>query len=116
MMRRYMMGLLAIVLVMLSASPLLACHHRRRGCGGECGCASTCGSEASCGSSCTSCSTGCTTAIPNVDSASLAAAHTVYTAPVASAGRWQPTPPPQPPTDPHANLALTQSRINAVGK
>ncbi len=113
-MRQLITGLLAIALVTVSTNPLSACHHRRRGCGGECGCASSCSSESNCGGGCSSCNTGCsagcTSAIPSVQGATYAAAPPVYTAPIASVGRRQPTPPPTPPTDPHANLSLAQGR------
>jgi hypothetical protein len=114
MMRRLVMGLLAIAFVSLSASPLTACHHRRRGCEGGCGCTSSCGSASSCSGGCNS---GCTAAnSTGVSTSFTAAAGAVYPAQVASVGRWQPTPPPEPPTNPRANLASAQSRTEDVGK
>jgi hypothetical protein len=110
-MRLFVMGLLTVAVVSLSASPVAACHHRHRGCEGGCGCSSGCGCASTCSSGCSS---GCTAA--NLTAPSYAASGPVYAAPVASVGRWQPTPPAESPTDPRANLASAQSGTTNVGK
>lgn len=104
MMKRLVLALLAAALVVLSTSPIFACHHRHRRGGCESGCASSCG-----GGCATSCApTGCASCTAAVGGGYPNVAYNTggyYPNMAVNSGTWQPTPPPEPPTNPYAETA-----------